>query len=399
MYKMLKNKTVLLGITGSIAAYKCVNLVRLLKKLHCDVHIIMTKNATHFINPITFETLSNNKCYIDTFDRNFQFQVQHISLAKKADLMLIAPASGNIIGKLAHGIADDMLTTTALATTCKKIIAPTMNTNMYNNPITQDNIKKLAHYDFTIIPPATGALANGDIGQGKMPSEDILLDYILAEIAWKKDMLGLKVLVTAGPTQEAIDPVRYITNHSSGKMGYAISKIAMLRGAIVTLISGETTLTPPSFTKVINIMNAQEMYDQVVACLPHQDIVIMSAAVSDYSPKKASIEKIKKSDFNTSLQLEPTLDILKHIGQIRKKSQYICGFSMETENMLEHARSKLIAKKLDMIVANNLKEKGAGFQLDTNIVTLITKEKEIQLELMPKEQIAGLLLTNILELR
>lgn len=394
---MLKGKTVLVGVTGSIAAYKIANLVSMLVKQHCEVHVIMTENATNFINPITFETLTNNKCYIDPFDRNFQFDVAHISLAKRADLMLIAPASANIIAKLSYGLADDMLTTTALACTCKKIIAPAMNTEMYHNPIVKNNIQVLKNYDFTVISPAVGMLACGEIGEGKMMSEEILMEYVLAELAYKKDMKGLKVLVTAGPTQEAIDPVRYITNHSSGKMGYSIAKTAMLRGADVTLVTGKTSLTPPPFVKVINVVSAEEMYNAVTERLEEQDIIIKSAAVADYRPVNISDEKIKKSDNDMSIQLERTTDILKKIGEVRQNHQYICGFSMETQNMLENSRAKLKKKNIDMIVANNLKVQGAGFNADTNVVTIITKDKEIPLELMTKEQVANHLLTVILE--
>lgn len=393
---MLKGKTVILGVTGSIAAYKMANVASLLIKQHCDVHVIMTENSTNFINPITFETLTNNKCLIDTFDRNFQYSVTHISLAQKADLMLIAPASANIIAKLAHGLADDMLTTTALACTCKKLVAPAMNTNMFQNTIVQSNIQKLKDYKFTVIPPATGMLACGDIGEGKMPSEDVLMDYIFAEIASEKDMQGLKLLITAGPTQEAIDPVRYITNHSSGKMGYALAKMAMLRGAEVTLVSGKTALTPPPFVKVVNVISAEDMYNAVVERLKGQDIIIKSAAVADYRPEKVSNQKIKKSASSMSIQLESTLDILKHIGAVREGNQYICGFSMETQDLLENSRAKLMKKNLDMIVANNLNDKGAGFNTDTNIVTIITKDMEIPLELMSKDQVAEQILTAIL---
>ena len=396
---MLKSKTVILGVTGSIAAYKMANVASLLVKQHCDVHVIMTENATNFINPITFETLTNNKCLVTTFDRNFQYNVAHVSIAQKADLMLIAPASANIIAKLANGLADDMLTTTALACTCKKIVAPAMNTNMYQNPIVQSNIQKLKNFGFTIISPATGRLACGDIGEGKMPSEDILMDHIFAELAYKKDMKGLKLLVTAGPTQEAIDPVRFITNHSSGKMGYAIAKMAMLRGAEVTLVTGKTALPPPPFVKVVDVISAEDMYNAVIDNFEEQDIIIKSAAVADYRPAKVSTEKIKKSASDMSIQLEKTRDILKHIGEIRKQNQYICGFSMETENMLENSRTKLINKHLDMIVANNLKDAGAGFKTDTNIVTIITKDKEIPLQLMSKDKVAEQILTAIIEQR
>ncbi len=393
---MLKGKTIILGVTGSIAAYKMANVASLLKKQQCDVHVIMTENSTNFINPITFETLTNNKCLIDTFDRNFQYNVEHISLAKKADLMLIAPASANIIAKLANGLADDMLTTTTLACTCKKIIAPVMNTNMYQNVIVQNNIQKLRDYGFIIIPPATGMLACGDVGTGKMPSENVLIDYALSEIAYEQDMQGLKVLITAGPTQEAIDPVRYITNHSSGKMGYALAKLAMLRGADVTLISGNTHLQPPPRVKVVHVISAEDMYNAVIERLNEQDIVIKAAAVADYCPVDTSSEKIKKSDSDTTIKLKRTLDILKKIGEIRGERQYICGFSMETQNLIENSKAKLFNKKIDMIVANSLRESGAGFSTDTNVVTIITENKEIPLQLMSKDMVAEQILTAIL---
>ncbi len=396
---MLKGKTVIIGVTGSIAAYKIANLASMLVKRHCDVYVLMTENATNFINPITFETLTGNKCQVDTFDRNFQFNVSHVSLAKKADLMIIAPATANIISKLAYGLADDMLTTTALACTCKKIIAPAMNTNMYRNTIVQRNIDILKNYDFTVIPPATGMLACGDTGEGKMPDEAVLMDYILRETAFEKDMKNLKMLITAGPTREAIDPVRFITNHSSGKMGYAIAKAAMLRGADVTLVSGKTSLTPPPFVNVVDVESAEDMYNAVIKRIKEQDIIIKSAAVADYRPATVSDEKIKKSDSDMSIPLERTKDILKRVGEIRENHQYVCGFSMETQNMLENSRAKLIKKNIDMIVANNLREKGAGFNTDTNKVTVITKDNEIQLELMSKDEVADNLLTLIMSER
>ncbi|PYG85756.1 phosphopantothenoylcysteine decarboxylase/phosphopantothenate--cysteine ligase [Ruminiclostridium sufflavum DSM 19573] len=393
---MLNGKTVILGVTGSIAAYKMANAASLLKKQHCDVHVIMTENSTNFINPVTFETLTNNKCLVDTFDRSFQYNVEHVSLAKKADLMLIAPATANVIAKLANGLADDMLTTTALACTCKKIIAPAMNTNMYQNMIVQNNIQKLMDYGFTIIPPVTGMLACGDIGTGKMADESLLLDYIMSELAYKKDMLGLRLLITAGPTQESIDPVRYITNHSSGKMGYALAKIAMLRGAEVTLISGRTCLTPPPLINVVDVVSAEDMYNAVISRLKDQDIVIKAAAVADYCPVKASSEKIKKSTADMNIELKKTSDILKKIGELRGEKQYICGFSMETSNLIQNSKEKLFSKNIDMIVANNLKEPGAGFSTDTNVVTIITEDKEIPLQLMSKDMAAEQILTNIL---
>ncbi len=395
---MLSNKTVVLGVTGSIAAYKIANLASMLIKKHCDVHVIMTKNATNFINPITFETLTGNKCLVETFDRNFQFHVAHVSLAKKADVMLIAPASANVIGKLANGIADDMLTTTALACKCKIIVSPAMNTNMYNNVIVQDNIKKLENYGFEIIKPDKGFLACRDEGDGKMPSEQVLLDYIEREIACEKDLVGKKIVVTAGPTQESIDPVRYITNHSTGKMGYAIAKAAMLRGAEVVLISGQTNIADVPFVKMIRIISANDMFEAVKSEFDNADIVIKSAAVADYRPSVVSDEKIKKKDDDMSIHLERTTDILKYIGEHRRSDQFICGFSMETNNMIENSRAKLHKKNIDMIVANNLKESGAGFGVDTNKVTLITKNDEISLDIMSKDMVAHTLLDKIINI-
>lgn len=395
---MLKGKTVLLGVTGSIAAYKIAYLASALKKLHADVHVLMTKNATNFINPITFESLTGNKCLVDTFDRNFQFQVEHVSIAKKADVVMIAPASANVIGKLAHGIADDMLTTTVIACKCKKIISPAMNTNMFENPIVQDNLKILEHYGYEVIQPASGYLACGDTGAGKMPEPQTLLAYIEKEIACKKDLKGKKILVTAGPTQEAIDPVRYITNHSSGKMGYSIAKAAMLRGADVTLVSGRTAIEPPMFVKVVPIVTAKEMFDAVTSVSDEQDIIIKAAAVADYRPAVVSSEKVKKKDGEMSIALERTDDILKYLGEHKKENQFLCGFSMETQNMVSNSRAKLEKKNLDMIAANNVKEKGAGFQGDTNVLTLITQEEETPLQLMSKEDAANQLLDKILML-
>mgnify|MGYP003302270429 CR=1 FL=1 len=395
---MLKGKTVLLGVTGSIAAYKIANLASMLVKLHCDVHVIMTQNATNFIHPITFETLTNNKCIVDTFDRNFQYNVEHISLAKKTDVVMIAPASANVIAKLAHGLADDMLTTTVLACNCKKIVAPAMNTQMYHNPITQDNLQSLKHYGFEVITPACGMLACRDIGDGKLPEPDVLLDYILKEIAFEKDLIGKNILVTAGPTQEAIDPVRFITNHSTGKMGYAIAECAMQRGANVTLVTGPTSLKKPPFVRVIEIVSAQDMFDAVTGCAEEQDIIIKSAAVADYRPSNVSDEKVKKSDGELNIPLERTQDILKHLGEHKKAGQFLCGFSMETEDILENSRAKLHKKNLDMIVANNLKVAGAGFGTDTNIVTLITKNLEVELEMMSKNDVANCILDAILKL-
>ncbi len=396
---MLKGKTVLLGVTGSIAAYKIANLASMLMKLHCNVHVLMTKNATNFINPITFETLTNNRCLVDTFDRNFEYNVEHVSLAKQADVMLIAPATANVIAKLVHGLADDMLTTTCLACTCKKIVSPAMNTQMYNNPITQDNLAKLRHYGFEVIDPACGMLACGDIGAGKMPEPEVLLDYILKEIACDKDMSGMNILVTAGPTQEALDPVRYITNHSTGKMGYALARNAMLRGANVTLVTGPTNIKKPSFVNVVEVTSAQDMYEAVTSRADKQDIIIKAAAVADYKPATVSDEKIKKADGDASIPLERTQDILGFLGAHKKEGQFLCGFSMETENMLENSRKKLEKKNLDMIVANNLKTVGAGFGADTNVVTLITPSDETELELMSKNEVASRILDNILNLK
>lgn len=395
---MLKGKTVVLGVTGGIAAYKIANLASMLVKLHCDVHVIMTQNATNFITPITFETLTNNKCLIDTFDRNFQFHVEHVALAKRADVVMIAPATANVIGKLAHGIADDMLTTTVLACTCKKFVAPAMNTQMYRNPIVQDNMKTLKQYGVELIEPATGFLACRDVGEGKLPDPEVLLQYILRELAFEKDMTGKKVLVTAGPTQESIDPVRYITNHSTGKMGYAIARHCMMRGADVTLVSGPTNLNPPPFVTVIPVVSAKEMFDAVTSHAKEQDIIIKSAAVADYRPATVASEKMKKSDNALALDLEKTEDILKYLGEHKKESQFLCGFSMETENMLDNSRAKLVKKNLDMIVANNLKQTGAGFGTDTNIVTLITKKDEQELPILTKDEVAKAIVDKILTL-
>lgn len=393
---MLEGKTVLLGVTGSIAAYKIAYLASALKKQQADVHVLMTRNATNFINPITFETLTGNKCLVDTFDRNFQFQVEHVSIAKKADVVMIAPASANVIGKLAHGIADDMLTTTIMACRCKKFISPAMNTNMFENPIVQDNLKTMEHYGYEVIDPAVGYLACGDTGTGKMPEPETLLNYILRECACEKDMKGLKMLVTAGPTQEAIDPVRYITNHSSGKMGYAIAKMAMLRGADVTLVSGRTALALPPFVRVVPVVTARDMYEAVTSVSQEQDIIIKAAAVADYRPASVSDEKIKKKDDDMSIALERTDDILKYLGEHKPDGQFLCGFSMETENMIGNSRVKLTRKNLDMVAANNVKMAGAGFQGDTNVLTLITQDEEVSLPLMSKEDAAGKILDKIL---
>ena len=395
---MLKDKTILLGVTGGIAAYKSAMLASRLVKTGACVHVIMTQNATNFINPITFETLTRNKCIVDTFDRNFEFKVEHVALAQKADVIMVAPATANVIAKLAHGLADDMLTTTILASKAPKIIAPAMNTGMYENPVTQDNLKLLEKYGMEVITPANGWLACGDVGAGKMPEPEDLFEYILKCIACKKDLRGKKVLVTAGPTQEAIDPVRYITNHSTGKMGYAIAKRAMLRGADVTLISGPVALNPVPFVKMVSVVTAQDMFEAVSNSFSEQDILIKSAAVADYRPAVVSDEKVKKKDGDMAIALERTTDILGHVGENKKPEQIICGFSMETQNMLENSRKKLKKKHLDLIVANNLKEKGAGFGTDTNRVTLISEKEEKSLELMSKEEVADEILDYILQM-
>lgn len=392
---MLTGKTVVLGVTGGIAAYKMPNVARMLKKMHCNVHVIMTQNATNFITATTFETLTGNKCLIDTFDRNFEFSVEHVAIAKQADLVLIAPATANAIGKIAGGIADDMLTTTVMACTCKILIAPAMNHNMYHNSIVQENIEKLKRHGYEIIDPVCGMLANGDTGDGKLPSEETLVSYVVRELAHEKDLHGKKVLVTAGPTQEAIDPVRYITNHSTGKMGYALAEAAMLRGAEVTLISGPTAIEPPMFVNVIPIISAQEMFEKVATNATENDIIIKAAAVADYRPKEVCDEKIKKADHDTEIELERTTDILAYLGKNKGKT-FLCGFSMETENMLENSRRKLDKKNLDMIVANNLKDKGAGFGVDTNLITIITRDRELQLELMSKQDAANCILDEII---
>ena len=393
--EQLTGKTVVLGVTGGIAAYKMANVASALRKAGANVHVIMTKNATEFITPLTFETLTNNRCIVDTFDRNFQYDVAHISLAKAADLMLIAPATANVIAKLAHGLADDMLTTTALAARCKKLVAPAMNTAMLENPITQDNLKQLAHYGFGIIQPAVGLLACKDVGSGKLPEPEVLLDAVARELAREKDLLGVRVTVTAGPTQESLDPVRYLTNHSSGKMGYAIAREAMLRGAEVTLISGPVALKPVPGVKLVPITTAQDMLEAVQAALPETDILIKAAAVADYRPVSVADQKLKKQDGELSIPLERTADILAWVSQHRHPGLFVCGFSMETENMLENSRKKLHKKSLDMIVANNLKTQGAGFGVETNVVTLITKDEIKELPLMGKDEVAGKLLDEI----
>ena len=393
---MLKGKTVVLGVTGSIAAYKIASLASSLVKLHADVHVLMTQNATNFINPITFETLTGNKCLVDTFDRNFQFDVAHVSLAKKADVMLIAPASANVIGKIAGGIADDMLTTTVMASTAPVLISPAMNTHMFENPIVQDNLKKLERFGYTIIAPAVGMLACRDVGAGKMPEPETLFSYIMKDLACEKDMVGKKVMVTAGPTQEKIDPVRYITNHSTGKMGYAIAENCMRRGAEVTLITGPVAITPPPFVKVVPVVSAADMA-AVKETAEQQDIIIKAAAVADYRPDHPVDEKVKKKDGDATLTMERTEDILSYLGAHKKPGQFLCGFSMETEHMLENSRAKLAKKNADMIVANNLKVAGAGFGTDTNVVTLITADDCRELEIMSKADVASAIVSEILK--
>ena len=393
---MLKGKCVVLGVTGSIAAYKIASLASALVKLGADVNVIMTQNATNFINPITFETLTSNKCLVDTFDRNFEYNVEHVSLAKRADVFMVAPASANVIGKIANGIADDMLTTTIMAAKCHKIISPAMNTNMYENEILQDNLKKLEKYGMEIINPANGYLACGDTGAGKMPEPEVLLQYIIRTIAFEKDLEGKNVLVTAGPTQEAIDPDRFITNHSTGKMGYSIAENCARRGANVTLVTGPVAITPPMFVDVVNVTSAADMAEEVKKRATEQDIIIKTAAVADYRPSNPATEKIKKKDKDSSIELERTEDILAYLGANKKDGQFICGFSMETENMLENSRAKLEKKNVDMIVANNLKVKGAGFGTDTNVVTFITKDDCKELEIMSKADVANCLVSEII---
>ncbi len=393
---MLKGKTVVLAISGSIAAYKMANVARMLLKQHCDVEVLMTQNATQFINPITFESLTGHKCLVDTFDRNFQYSVEHVALAKRADVVLVAPASANVIGKIANGIADDMLTTTIMACPCKKIVSPAMNHNMYHNPIVQDNIEKLKHFGYEIITPATGMLANGDIGDGRMPEESVLFEAVVKEIACEKDLVGKKVLISAGATREPIDPVRFITNHSSGKMGYALARAAMHRGAEVTVVAAHTDVEPPLFVNVVPVQTAEEMYDAIVSRAQDYDFVIKAAAVADYTPAVTADNKIKKKDGDMSIPLVRTKDILKALGENKRPGQILCGFSMETENVLENSRKKLESKHCDMICANSLKSAGAGFGTDTNIVTLITKNSEESLELMSKEQVAHKILDKLL---
>lgn len=393
---MLKGKHVLLGISGGIAAYKIANLTSMLKKAGCDIKVIMTQNATNFIHPTVFETLTGHKCMIDTFDRNFQFDVEHISLAKWSDLLVIAPATANVIGKMANGIADDMLTTTVLAAKCPKLVSPAMNTNMYENPIVQNNMERLKKYGFQMIEPTTGHLACGDNGKGKLPSEQEIFDTIEYCIGYEKNLVGKKVLVTAGPTQEAIDPVRYLTNHSSGKMGYAIAKAAMLRGADVTLVSGPVSILPPKHVNFVPVRSAKDMFEAVVAESDRYDIIIKAAAVADYTPANYSDEKIKKSDSEFCIELNRTIDILAYLGSHKKENQFICGFAMETQNLLENSRKKLQNKNVDLIAANSLKVEGAGFQGDTNVLTLITKDTEVELPLLSKDEAAHQLLDMIL---
>ena len=393
---MLKGKTVILGVTGGIAAYKSAWLTSLLVKAGADVQVIMTEHAREFIAPLTFEALTNQRCHTDTFDRNHEYSTEHVSLASRADAVIIAPATANVIAKLACGIADDMLTTTVLACDCPKIVVPAMNTRMYENPVTQDILEKLRKYGMTVVEPAAGRLACGDVGKGKMPEPDVLFQYVLMACAFEKDMAGKKVLVTAGPTQERIDPVRYITNHSTGRMGYSIAKICALRGAEVTLVTGQTALEPPLFVDVVPVVSARDMYEAVVERSGEMDVIIKAAAVADYRPAVTSDEKIKKSDGDMAIDMERTDDILGYLGSCKKPGQFLCGFSMETQNMLENSRAKLRKKNLDMIVANNLKVKGAGFGTDTNVVTIITADMEKELELMSKDEVAARLLDEIL---
>ncbi len=395
---MFENKSIIIGVSGGIAAYKTAYLVSALSKTEADVNVIMTENACEFISPLVFETLTGNKCYVDTFDRNFKFDVEHISLAKKADIFMIAPATANVIAKIANGIADDMLTTTFLASKCKKIVSPAMNTAMFENQITQDNIAKLKKYGIGVVEPQNGLLACGDTGAGKMPEPDFLFDVIEREIAREKDMLGKKVLVTAGATMESLDPVRFLTNHSSGKMGFAIAKEAMLRGAEVTVVKANTTAEIPNFIKIVEVFSAKDMFDAVTALSEQQDIIVKAAAVADYTPESYVDSKIKKKDGDLSIPLKRTMDILKYLGENKKEGQFLCGFSMETDNMLENSKAKLSKKNADMIVANNLRDAGSGFKTDTNAVTLITRDGHRSLELKSKAEVAKEIFDEILGL-
>lgn len=395
---MLKGKTVLLGVTGGIAAYKAAALASALVKQHAAVEVVMTRNATEFVTPLTFEQLTGRRTMVDTFDRNFSHQVEHISLAERSDLVIVAPATANVCAKLAHGLADDMLTTTVLACRCPKLIAPAMNTNMYENPVTQDNLNTLRHYGWDVIEPASGRLACGAVGKGKMPEPEDLLQHILRYLAFPHDLAGKKVLVTAGPTQESLDPVRYLTNHSTGKMGYAIAKMAMLRGADVTLVTGPTAITPPPFVTVVPIKSAQDMFEAVASNAPAADFIFKAAAVADYTPAEYNDNKMKKKDADLSIPLKRTQDILHYLGENRRPGQVICGFSMETQNMLENSRSKLIKKNVDMICANNLKVAGAGFGVDTNIITIITRDSYQELPLQSKESAANAIIDHALTL-
>ena len=395
---MLKGKTVLLGVTGGIAAYKAAALASALVKQHAAVEVVMTKNATQFVTPLTFEQLTGRRTMVDTFDRNFSHQVEHISLAERTDLVIIAPATANVCAKLAHGLADDMLTTTVLACRCPKLIAPAMNTNMYENPVTQDNLEILRRYGWEVMEPASGRLACGAVGKGKMPEPEDLVQHILRHLALPHDMAGKRVLVTAGPTREALDPVRYLTNHSTGKMGYAIAKIAMLRGAEVTLVTGPTAIAPPPFVKVVNAVSAQDMFEAVASHAEGSDIIIKAAAVADYTPAEYADNKLKKKEGDMSIPLKRTTDILKYLGEHRREGQVICGFSMETQDMLENSRAKLFKKNVDMICANNLKQSGAGFGVDTNVITMITKDDITELPLLSKEQAARAILDKCLTL-
>ena len=394
---MLKEKTVLLAVSGSIAAYKAVGVARSLRKLGAEVHVLMTENATQFVGPVTFESLTDNKCLVDTFDRNFQYSVEHVALAKKADVVLVAPATANVIGKLAGGIADDMLTTTVLACPCPRLVAPAMNHNMYHDPIVQDNLEKLARFGYEIIPPESGMLANGDMGDGRLPSEEVLVEHVLRAAAFEKDLRGKKVLVTAGATREAMDPVRFITNHSSGKMGCALARAAMLRGAEVTLVAAHMEVDPPLFVNVHPVVSAEDMFQEVSALAPETDIVIKAAAVADYTPADTADEKMKKSDGELSVALRRTPDILKWLGEHRRDGQFLCGFSMETRDLLENSRKKLASKNCDMICANSLRKEGAGFGTDTNVITLITEQGNEELPLMSKEEAAHRILSVIAE--